>query len=68
MKKVIFMMLVSLVFTTGFTCSKNTPPADPAAVPQQNSQEEMAAPNPATEEPAPNTTPPPAQEPSPVTN
>lgn len=33
MKSVFTALVLVLVFTTGFTCSKNTPPATPSEVP-----------------------------------
>ncbi len=48
MRTVVVVALLALSFTTGFTCSKNTP----TETVQQPAQEEMAAPQP-TEEMAP---------------
>lgn len=61
MNKIIAAAVLALAFTTGFTCSKNTPPEPtPDTVP---AQEEMAAPT-GTDAAAEGTTAAPAAEPA----
>ena len=51
MKAILATALIALAFTTGFTCSKNTP-AEPTATPAAPTQEQMAAPAPTEAAPA----------------
>jgi hypothetical protein len=52
MKAILATAIIALAFTTGFTCSKNTP-AEPTATPAAPTQEQMAAPAAAPTEGAP---------------
>lgn len=44
MKKIVLASVVALAFTTGFTCSKNTPAPEATPVTEAPAQEQMAAP------------------------